>query len=150
MTARILAALMLTGCAGPVPVAVVTTWDIERAPDDPEPEARIIIDAAFESWGLTWTPSDTIDASLELTLTWFEDGTSGVHGFAIASGDCDKSIAVEPEALLLAHEIGHVFGIEDHDDDQGNVMSHPMLGWEIPDWQYAGVQDNAERFSRCR
>lgn len=150
MRRLVLSLLLLAGCSGPVPVSVVTTWDLERSSGDPSEEAREIVDEAFAAWGLSWAPSDTIDASLELTLTWFEDGTSGVHGFNVSSGDCDKSITVEPDALLLAHEVGHVFGLEEHDEEQGHVMSHPLLGWEIGDGQAAVVQDDADRFSRCR
>lgn len=151
MTARFcIAALALVGCAGPVPVSILTTWDIERATDNPTDETRAIVDEAFEAWGVAWETSSTIDGSLELTLTWFEDGAAGVHGFGVASGDCDKSVTVEPEGLLLAHELGHVFGLEDHDEDAGRIMSHPVLGWDVSDAQIDGVQDNADRFSRCR
>lgn len=146
-------ALMLPlcgACAGPVPVSVLETWDLGRSTGDPSPEAREILDEAFAAWELEWVPDSSIDGSLELTFTWFEDGTSGVHGFGVSSGDCDKSIAVEPDALLLAHEIGHVFGLEEHHEEPGFVLSHPVLGWEITDDQLATVGEVAEEFSRCR
>jgi hypothetical protein len=136
------------GCAGPVPVSVISTRDIDRAPDDPSAETQEILDDAFGVWGLAWTPSATIDGALELTLTGFDEAAE-VHGFNARSGRCDKSITVEPDALLLAHEIGHVFGIEAHEDDAGQVMSHPDVDWEVTEVQMEIVAEDAERFSRC-
>lgn len=149
VTSLLVTALALGGCSGPVPVSVVSTSDIGRATDDPAPEYREILDEAFGAWGLQWAPSDTIDGAVELTLTGFDEA-SEVHGFNVRAGRCDRSITVEPDALLLAHEVGHVFGIESHDAAPGRVMSHPMLGWTVGDAQALAVQDDADRFSRCR
>lgn len=145
----LLAALGLPACAGPVPVSVTSTRDIARASDDPSDEAQAMLDDAFGVWGLAWTPAASIDAALELTLTGFDEDAE-VHGFNIRAGDCDKSIVVEPDALLLAHELGHVFGLEAHDDEPGHVMSHPDVDWTVTDAQLDEVQQDADRFSRCR
>lgn len=108
-----------------------------------------MLDDAFGVWGLSWTPAASIDGALELTLTGFDEAAE-VHGFNVRAGACDKSIVVEPDALLLAHEIGHVFGLSRHDDEDGRVMSHPEIDWDVTDAQIDIVQDDAERFSRCR
>lgn len=142
-------ATTLAGCSGPVPVAVMSTRDIGRAPGDPAIETRALLDDAFGVWGLAWESSATIDGALELTLTGFDDDAE-VHGFNVRAGRCDKSIVVEPDALLLAHEIGHVFGLEAHAEADGQVMSHPWIDWGVSDGEVDTVQADAERFSRCR
>lgn len=141
--------LGIFGCGGPVLVSVVSTRDIGRASDDPSAHVRELLDEAFGAWGLAWAPSDSIAGAVELTLTGFDDA-SEVHGFNVRSGRCDRSITVEPDALLLAHEVGHVFGVADHDRQPGRVMSHPVLGWDVTDSQLQRVQADADRFSRCR
>lgn len=145
----VLPILAVSGCAGPIPVSVVSTRDIGRPTDDPTAETRTLLDDAFGVWGLSWTTSTTIDGALELTLTGFDEDAQ-VQGFNVRAGDCDKSIVVEPDALVLAHEVGHVFGLHDHEEEPGFVMSDPWIDWSVTDDQVDTVTEDADRFSRCR
>lgn len=140
-------ALLVAGCGGPVPVRL-TTWDQFGPVTEPSDEARELLDDAFGFWGLSYELSDGRSyGRLNIDLVDVGD-ESVVHGRRWDAGPCEQYVWAARRSVMLAHEMGHVFGLERHSDDPDNIMATPAAS-DVTDHQLETVQDDAHQFTGC-
>lgn len=130
---------------------------------------RSDIDEATGIIGHTWEPTDSARV---VTHVLFDDPDPNALLGGVAFGNkCTKGVLVVRDALSLAHELGHTYGL-DHvcdmpncadttacfglrectDADEGNLM-HPyrfFVGPELTSEQQETIDASVERQRRCR
>lgn len=134
--------VLLPACAGPIPV-YLTTSDAAGPVTDPSPRVRETLDGGFGWWGLEYelVGPDAWQRSygaIDLAILELEPGVA-YDGQAFRPAPCRPSVWVRPDALDLAHELGHVFDLE-HVDDPDNLM-HSAGGGPEPELTDAQERD---------
>lgn len=136
---RLAAALLLASCAEPLPL-VVSNGNV--------------IDGEMPAW--IDGACDLLEIACELESDDHMRGSvvvfvstkpqHGIAGQVLADGTCRKVVwVVEGSAKNLAHEIGHVFGL-DHVGDPGNLMFWRPDEAALTDDQLDDVHRRAGRF----
>jgi hypothetical protein len=141
----VIALVLLCACALE-PVAIVP-FDTREEPGFSDVEVACVM------WGLDCYISDDRIGAVALVLTdryaHDVDGdgeTSAGIGPDLGHG-CKRLAWASGSPRVMAHELGHEFGLR-HVDDPTNVMHDPP-GSEVEDWQVKRVQRNAQRLSGC-
>ena len=150
-----LAALFLAGCAGPVPV-YLQTFDAAPGPiTAPSPRVREVLDEGFGVWGLEYElvrPEARLRSygAVDLTIVDLAHGVDArVGGSAYQPAPCRPRVGVDADGRLLAHELGHVWGLE-HVEDPANLMFFRAGDpGEITDEQYETVDREVSLLLAC-
>lgn len=132
---------LLAGCDGDVSIPVYATGH------DAGAEAMIVEAAAVWDLGVEWRSSHygAVQISLRPGTPRFSGATPGDAD----SGCEDRRLWAVPEPLVIAHELGHVFG-QTHHPVEGNLM-YKSGGSGLSDEQLDEVRKRvAQLRRRCR
>lgn len=79
------------------------------------------------------------------------ESNSSVKGRSLLRTPCLRVVRSAPDSQVLAHELGHAFGL-DHSKDPHNLMFPIAQGdnFELTDKQRRKIERNAEKFLICR
>lgn len=159
----VLLASMVSGCAGPVPVLVHDAAGLEQG------EAAAVVEDACGMLELECdirivdSNSSAKKRGAVLISLVDVDATAPIHGTTLQEaitdrgrlGDCKPALWVSPNAPSIAHEIGHVLGLEHRDPDNNPdgvaaIMAFPAAhGADIvSDAELDAVAAGAETFTR--
>ena len=131
--------LALCGCtAQPVHVHLVSELDEVH-------EAALLLDAS-DILGLELVATEAITGAIELEL---RDESGGVRGTAEDKRGCVRFGWSVPDPLVMAHEFGHLLGIDRHHDDPANLMHSSPTGTELDDTQIDTIERGSRQLSRC-
>lgn len=152
------AVLLATGCdLQPVAIRVI---DEREAPDVVERDQYgqpILIPIVADACDLLEVECGATDVDYDrgvVQLRIVDDAGHGLGG-TTENGSmdrrCRKAARAEPHVALVAHELGHLFGLE-HVDDEANLMYRRELvdvEPELEQWQYDDLHAGAARLGRC-
>lgn len=145
----LLSALLCSSCSQAVPV-YLTSSDATHGKLTERSEK--LLDESFEFWGLEWEPSDMLYGSVYIALVDVDEPVTNYEGAAIQEVlTCRRTLWSNFDRDILAHELGHAFGL-DHVDDKNNIM-YPRVPDgppETTDEQWDLVQNGVDRFLLCR
>lgn len=145
----LIAALLLTGCSGDsVPIAVFD--ESYRATDPGRDELPEVVADACDVLGIACHAADFKDLGV-VTVALVPDSTElQQKGRVLASFACRQIVWSVDDPFVLAHELGHVFGL-DHVADHRNLMDGDPA-WpathELTAEQLDTVQTKAANFAR--
>ena len=135
---RPLALLLLSSCSQPLPL-VLSNGNVQ----DEMPEWVEDVCALLE---LECVLEDDDGLRGKVMVFTTPNPQHGTAGQVLANGACRKAVwVVEGASVGLAHELGHVFGLE-HVDDEVNVMFEKDPGDELTEDQLDDVHRRAGRF----
>lgn len=132
---------VLSGCGEPLPINVGAD------------ELPIEVEDACEILGLECEAVGDTYGAIELELVALTPpGPPRVRGVTSDGGSCSPSIWVEPDARLIAHELGHALGLEhvDADDVPGGLMLAMRPGLELSDEEMDDIERGGNRLVGCR
>jgi hypothetical protein len=109
-----------------------------------------VVQEACDVWGITCAPSLDERGAIVVLLTENDgrvEGSDRMLGGLATPRACRPRLWSVDEPNTLAHEIGHVLGL-DHHDDPDNVMFHAPGAHVTPE-QTARVQRHAHNLAAC-
>lgn len=141
-------ALTLTACdplpPTGIPVNVVQSGHTVESLE----EAYDAIFQAMDAYQVDWFMTDRQDCVLKIDIVRTRGGIEPI-GVVVHDGPDLAVIRTLPRWDVVAHEVGHVFGLgPHHNPDPDNVMNE-VSGTELYPWQAKIVRDNADRFAHC-
>jgi hypothetical protein len=139
---------LTVACAEPVHVHL-TTGRGEGLLDADERETATL-DDGFGFWGREWK-------LVELGQLRGDQGVVQVRmfgwvlggGLHLPEGDCFAKVWTTFDGNALAHELGHIWGLE-HVDDLDNLMVEERAGDDLTEAQWETAEKRMRRFGRCR
>jgi hypothetical protein len=145
---------LLSGCDAPDVPIYLSTSRTHGPVTDPSPELQELLDESFGFWGVTYTlaPNKRRTAIqldiIDIELTPYADAGRHSDGDGLV---CDHDIWVHWDVMLLTHELGHAFGIDEHSKDPSNIM---YIEWpeadDVTDKQLRTAEMGARRLDLCR
>lgn len=143
--------LLLAGCDDRILVVLSTA---QSGPEvlEPSDEEQAILDEAFAFWARDFVlvesdPTWGTRGKLVIMLARFDDA-SQFGGFTDGGGGCHPGIVSHYDAMGLAHEIGHAFGLR-HTKRENNLMNRDRGAWDVNARQWDEAQDGIDRFLVC-
>lgn len=133
--AQVLTFCTAASCTSPVQVQIYT--------EHPNPDAVLA-----EASALLGVPLEPGRGPIVVEIV--EAAKGEYVGRLLARRHCLRIIRSSPDHIVLAHELGHAFGLGHH-DDPANLM-HARTGddtTELEDWQRDIIEAAAARLGRC-
>lgn len=162
MFKSILPFFLLSACAEPLPLIV---YDERKSSSDPEKELPEEVVAACDLWHVECEAVDDDDGSYGfLVIEIMKGGASNDQsGRNFIKGICRKSFWSKEDDrtlhgkpifssldIIIAHELGHAFGLENHSMDRHNLMFPDPTDDDILKSQRKTVQDKMSNFVACK
>lgn len=129
---------------------------VQRA--DEHEEISSMLDEAFGVWDLSWRSANDDDHHMMVVV--LVDLDDSKWRAVTVRNKCVRTVVSEHNAQVLAHEIGHSFGLgpnvldlddHGHDSTPGRLLAVGNgFGWDITAEQAAIVHADVEKFSECK
>lgn len=137
------AALLVGACAEPLPINVRDESGAKSLDELPP-----VVERACDLLGMVCEATDHEYGAITLDLIHTADRVRGRSG---GSGICSPWAWAEPRTVIVAHELGHVLGL-DHRDDAGALMypSPDAYALELSDAEMDEIERGGNRLVGCR
>ncbi len=140
VTVTIVLGILLCACnVESIPVFV--TWAADGSPDE-------LLEGTGDVLGYPLVEVDEKYGALWLSIHGVEDGWD-IHGETLDDNSCKRAAWVHPDPQEVAHEIGHMLGL-DHTTAKGNLMrDRSHQGTELTDKQIRKLERSLGRLNAC-
>src|SRR5574338_533293 len=129
--------VLSVGCAQPVPIHPFDSTSVRELDHLPE-----VVDEACAIVGLECAHSSHSYGAVTVDIV---DATGSIHGRNFDK-PCSPVVWFDEDPNILAHELGHVFELEDLHGEPENVMNQASQGDVLTDDQQDTVWFHADLF----